>query len=201
MSSLALTLAIGDYDRTGALKTGAVRPQGVDLNILTLSPEEIFYRMGRFLEFDACEFSLSTYTIRRGRGLRQGREPALPRLPDGRARVLRADPHLPDHAHGRAEGGAGAAVSVAAAEPLRRVHRGQAARLRAAPLHRGAAHVSSLAGRRGRGDARAHGRRPVRLRHRAQSQDRRDAGRLLFPAEPRAATAHHRGDVRPVDAG
>src|SRR2546422_2651477 len=68
MSSLALTLAIGDYDRTGALKTGAVRPQGVDLNILTLSPEEIFYRMGRFLEFDVCEFSLSTYTIRRGRG-------------------------------------------------------------------------------------------------------------------------------------
>ncbi len=68
MSSLALTLAIGDYDRTSGLKTGAVRPQGVDLNILTLSPEEIFYRMGRFLEFDACEFSLSTYTIRRGRG-------------------------------------------------------------------------------------------------------------------------------------
>jgi len=68
MSSLALTLAIGDYDRTGALKTGAVRPQGVDLNILTLSPEEIFYRIGRFLAFDACEFSLSTYTIRRGRG-------------------------------------------------------------------------------------------------------------------------------------
>jgi len=68
MSTLDLTLAIGDYDRTSALKTGLVRPQGVDLNILTLSPEEIFYRMGRFLEFDACEFSLSTYTIRRGRG-------------------------------------------------------------------------------------------------------------------------------------
>jgi len=68
MSTLALTLAIGDYDRTSALQTGAVRPQGVDLNILTLSPEEIFYRMGRFLEFDVCEFSLSTYTIRRGRG-------------------------------------------------------------------------------------------------------------------------------------
>src|SRR5262245_35775002 len=68
MSTLDLTLAIGDYDRTSALKTGLVRPQGVDLNILTLSPEEIFYRMGRFREFDACEFSLSTYTIRRGRG-------------------------------------------------------------------------------------------------------------------------------------
>jgi len=68
MSTLDLTLAIGDYDRTSALKTGLVRPQGVDLNILTLSPEEIFYRMGRFLEFDSCEFSLSTFTIRRGRG-------------------------------------------------------------------------------------------------------------------------------------
>jgi 4,5-dihydroxyphthalate decarboxylase len=68
MAKLALTLAIGDYDRTGALKTGAVAPDGVDLNILTLGPEEIFYRMGRFREFDVCEFSLSTYTIRRGRG-------------------------------------------------------------------------------------------------------------------------------------
>jgi 4,5-dihydroxyphthalate decarboxylase len=68
MAKLNLTLALGDYDRTLALKTGAVRPEGVDLNILTLGPEEIFYRMGRFREFDACEFSLSTYTIRRGRG-------------------------------------------------------------------------------------------------------------------------------------
>lgn len=68
MAKLNLTLAIGDYDRTLALKTGTVAPEGVDLNILTLGPEEIFYRMGRFREFDACEFSLSTYTIRRGRG-------------------------------------------------------------------------------------------------------------------------------------
>lgn len=68
MARLDLTLAIGDYDRTQALKTGAVRPEGVELNVLTLGPEEIFYRMGRFREFDACEFSLSTYTIRRGRG-------------------------------------------------------------------------------------------------------------------------------------
>jgi 4,5-dihydroxyphthalate decarboxylase len=68
MAKLNLTLALGDYDRTQALKTGAVKPEGVDLNILTLGPEEVFYRMGRFREFDAAEFSLSTYTIRRGRG-------------------------------------------------------------------------------------------------------------------------------------
>jgi 4,5-dihydroxyphthalate decarboxylase len=68
MARFQLTLACGDYDRTLALKTGAVRPEGVELNVLTLAPEEIFYRMGRFREFDVSEFSLSTYTIRRGRG-------------------------------------------------------------------------------------------------------------------------------------
>ena len=68
MSKLNLTLALCDYDRTLALKTGDVRPDGVDLNVLTLTPEEIFYRMGRFREFDVSELSLSTYTIRRGRG-------------------------------------------------------------------------------------------------------------------------------------
>lgn len=68
MARLALTLACGDYDRTLALRTGAVRPDGVDLNVLTLSPEEMFYRMARFREFDVSEFSLSSYTVLRGRG-------------------------------------------------------------------------------------------------------------------------------------
>jgi len=68
VARLSLTLACGDYDRTLALRTGAVRPDGVELNVLTLAPEEMFYRMGRFREFDAAEFSLSTYTVLRGRG-------------------------------------------------------------------------------------------------------------------------------------
>ncbi len=68
MPRLQVTLACNDYDRTAALATRAVRPDGVDLNVLTLGPEETFYRMGRFREFDASEFSLSTYTILRGRG-------------------------------------------------------------------------------------------------------------------------------------
>jgi 4,5-dihydroxyphthalate decarboxylase len=68
MPRLSLTLACGDYDRTAALRTGAVRPDGVDLNVLTLAPEEMFYRMGRFREFDVSEFSLSSYTVLRGRG-------------------------------------------------------------------------------------------------------------------------------------
>ncbi|MGH7265222.1 MAG: ABC transporter substrate-binding protein [Candidatus Rokuibacteriota bacterium] len=63
-----MTLACGDYDRTAPLRTGAVRPEGADLNVVTLAPEEMFYRMGRFREFDASEFSLSSYTVLRGRG-------------------------------------------------------------------------------------------------------------------------------------
>jgi 4,5-dihydroxyphthalate decarboxylase len=68
MSPLHLTLACGDYDRMRALHTGAVTPKGVELNVLSLEPEEMFYRMARFREFDVSELSLSTYTVLRGRG-------------------------------------------------------------------------------------------------------------------------------------
>jgi len=68
MARITLTLACGDYDRTRPLADGAVRPEGVDLNVLFLPPEETFHRMARFREFDASEFSLSSYTVLRGRG-------------------------------------------------------------------------------------------------------------------------------------
>ncbi len=68
VARLNLTLACGDYDRTRAIKTGEVRPDGVELNVVTLAPEEMFYRMARFREFDVSELSLSTYTVLRGRG-------------------------------------------------------------------------------------------------------------------------------------
>ena len=68
VARLNLTLACGDYDRTRAIKTGEVQPDGVELNVVTLAPEEMFYRMARFREFDVSELSLSTYTVLRGRG-------------------------------------------------------------------------------------------------------------------------------------
>ena len=68
MTTLTLTLACGDYDRTLALRTGAVRVPGVELKVLVLEPEEMFYRMARLRDFDVAEFSLSTYTVLRGRG-------------------------------------------------------------------------------------------------------------------------------------
>ena len=68
MARLTLTLACGDYDRTRALKDGTVTPEDVELRVLNLTPEEMFHRMGRFREFDVSEFSLSSYTVLRGRG-------------------------------------------------------------------------------------------------------------------------------------
>ncbi len=58
-----LTLACGDYDRTAALARGEIRPEGVELTVLTLPVEETFFRMTRHREFDAAEMSLSSYLI------------------------------------------------------------------------------------------------------------------------------------------
>jgi 4,5-dihydroxyphthalate decarboxylase len=63
MSTLRLTLACWDYDRTRALADGSVRPDGIDLTYLTLPVEETFFRMRRHREFDAAEMSLSSYTV------------------------------------------------------------------------------------------------------------------------------------------
>ncbi len=65
---LPLTLAAAHYDRTEALRDARVRPDGIALTYLTLPVEEIFWRMAQYREFDAAEFSLSGYMIRRARG-------------------------------------------------------------------------------------------------------------------------------------
>jgi 4,5-dihydroxyphthalate decarboxylase len=62
-SRIPLTLACWDYDRTRALATGEIRPEGVDLTYLALPVEETFFRMTRHREFDAAEMSLSSYLI------------------------------------------------------------------------------------------------------------------------------------------
>jgi len=61
MSSLRLSFACGPYDRTQALRDGTIRPDGIELNYLTLQPAEIFWRMLQFKDFDASELSLSNY--------------------------------------------------------------------------------------------------------------------------------------------
>jgi 4,5-dihydroxyphthalate decarboxylase len=64
MARLNLSVAVGDYDRTRALIDGSVAIDGVDPVYMTLVPEEIFFRAFRAAEFDICELSLSSYTVK-----------------------------------------------------------------------------------------------------------------------------------------
>jgi 4,5-dihydroxyphthalate decarboxylase len=68
MSNLNLSVAVGDYDRNRPLINGAVRIDGVDPVFMTLSPEEIFFRAFRSMDFDICELSLSSYTVKTALG-------------------------------------------------------------------------------------------------------------------------------------
>jgi 4,5-dihydroxyphthalate decarboxylase len=64
MTKLTLAVAIGDYDRTRPLTDGAIEIDGVDPVYMKLSPEEIFFRAFRHQEFDICELSFSSYTLK-----------------------------------------------------------------------------------------------------------------------------------------
>jgi 4,5-dihydroxyphthalate decarboxylase len=65
MTGLPMTFACGLYDRMTALQTGTIKPDGIDLNFLTMdNPREIFDRMSNGLEFDCCEMSSSEYITR-----------------------------------------------------------------------------------------------------------------------------------------
>jgi 4,5-dihydroxyphthalate decarboxylase len=63
MNRLQLSFACWDYDRMRALQDGRVRPEGIDLNFLSLPVEETFYRQLRHQEFDVSEMSLSSYLL------------------------------------------------------------------------------------------------------------------------------------------
>ena len=83
---MQLTLACGRYDRTQALLDGRVRVEGVELNFIALKPGETFWRQLNHEESDACEMSLSSYTIQRSEG--DDRFIAIPVFP---SRVFRHD--------------------------------------------------------------------------------------------------------------
>jgi 4,5-dihydroxyphthalate decarboxylase len=68
MSKLNLSIAIGDYDRNRPLIDGAVQMDGVDPVFMTLSPEEIFFRAFKTADFDICELSLSSSTVKTAEG-------------------------------------------------------------------------------------------------------------------------------------
>ena len=79
MGNIHLTLACEDYDRTRSLKDGRIKPEGIELNYLVLSVEEIFWRMMKYEEFDASELSMGAFLT----AAAQGRRPfiAIPVFP------------------------------------------------------------------------------------------------------------------------
>ena len=64
MSKLQLSVAVGNYDRVRPLMDGAVQIDGVDPVFMNLPPEEIFFRAFRGQDFDICELSMSSFTVK-----------------------------------------------------------------------------------------------------------------------------------------
>jgi 4,5-dihydroxyphthalate decarboxylase len=67
-AKLNLSVAVRDYDRTRPLSDGLVQIDGVDPVFMALDPEEIFFRAFRHAEFDICELSLSSFTVKTAQG-------------------------------------------------------------------------------------------------------------------------------------
>jgi 4,5-dihydroxyphthalate decarboxylase len=65
MSKLRLTVACDDYDYLRPLREGWVRPEGIDLNLLTVESGVRHGRMRRHGEYDACEYSMGSYLVAR----------------------------------------------------------------------------------------------------------------------------------------
>jgi 4,5-dihydroxyphthalate decarboxylase len=64
---LRLTLACGDYELTRPLQEGTVRPEGVELIVLTGDLDRI-YRIERRQECDLAEFNVTYYFVAREQG-------------------------------------------------------------------------------------------------------------------------------------
>ncbi len=85
MSPLKLKFASASYDRMIPLRTGDVRPEGIDLEFVAIETvRDIFDRMGATAEFDLAEFSSTEYIGRYGQGDR-----SLVALPVFPSRVFR----------------------------------------------------------------------------------------------------------------
>lgn len=68
MSRLQLSVAVGNYDRMRPLIDGEVQIDGVDPVFMLQDPEEIFFRAFRHADYDICELSLSSYSVKTAAG-------------------------------------------------------------------------------------------------------------------------------------
>jgi 4,5-dihydroxyphthalate decarboxylase len=84
VDKVALTLAIGDYEHTRDLASGRVSVQGATLNVLTLTPEEAFFRFTHFREWEVSEMSMGKYV-----SLRSQDDESIAAIPVFPSRVFR----------------------------------------------------------------------------------------------------------------
>jgi 4,5-dihydroxyphthalate decarboxylase len=69
-NKLQLTLACGDYESIRGLKEGTVKPDGIELTVLTDMTSDVrHWRMIRNREFDVAELSMSNYLMAKYTGL------------------------------------------------------------------------------------------------------------------------------------
>lgn len=67
---LHLTLACGDYEIVRALKEGSVKPDGIELTVLTNMTADVrHWRMIRNRDFDLAELSMSNFLLAKFKGL------------------------------------------------------------------------------------------------------------------------------------
>lgn len=69
MAKLRLTVACDSYDYLTPLREGKIQPEGIDLNFLTVESGIRHQRMYHYGEYDACEFSMSSYLVARSRDI------------------------------------------------------------------------------------------------------------------------------------
>src|SRR5882672_8814316 len=65
--ALRLTMGFSDNPRVQPLKDGAVKPQGIELDCVTLDPSALFQRNLTYDEFDVSEMSISETLLARER--------------------------------------------------------------------------------------------------------------------------------------
>jgi hypothetical protein len=66
--ALQLTMAFSDNPRVQPLTDGTVKPQGIDLNCITVEPSQLFQRNLTHDDFDVSEMSISETLLARERG-------------------------------------------------------------------------------------------------------------------------------------
>lgn len=63
MAKLKLAVACDQYDYLQPLRERKIEPEGIDLNLITVESGIRHQRMYHYGEYDACEFSMSSYLV------------------------------------------------------------------------------------------------------------------------------------------